>query len=204
MRVGFPPRCSTVVATSGQGLKSWDPIEDNTKMTMNMMNADTNGSLIFTCIKNHIASFVVGEKAMPAYQSLAEEMGFADAVPETLAGVHAKNGALDELERFIEEARTKRERRILKCQLRYGYYPVLPQYETRWWHESLWYFTFCGSSDYGRNLQACDLPHMTVVELKRICRLNRIKRHSRLRRRELIQVLLKRCGSTGAQRRPGR
>ena len=196
MRVGFPPRCSTVVATSGQGLKSWDPIEDNTKMTMNMMNADTEG---------HIASFVVGEKAMPVYRSLAEEMGFADAGFAQVAVLHAKNGVLDELERFIEEARTKREQRILNFQLRCGHIrpPVPPPNERKWWHESLWYFTLCGSRGYGHhhvgvnkhgvcNLQACDLPHMTVVELKRNCRLNGIKRYSRLRRRELIQALLKR------------
>ena len=143
---------------------------------MNMMNADTEG---------HIASFVVGEKAMPVYRSLAEQMGFADAGFAQLAVMEAKNGALDELERFIEETPGVESdgniltRRILDTILRN------PQVIRK-------HIALCSwQTAYKCNFHVQTLPRMTVGELKRHCKMNGIKRYSRLRRHELIQALLK-------------
>ena len=150
-------------------------------MTLNMINADTEG---------HIASFVVGNKAMPAYRSLAEEMGFTDAVPEKLALMVAKNGALDEIERFIEETPgvdsdgNMLTRRWIDAIISKPEEPhkFLVRFSLGLGHFKRQYF--CNTC-IGR------LREMTVGELKRHCKMNGIKRYSKLRRRELIKALLK-------------
>ena len=149
-------------------------------MTLNMINGDTEG---------HIASFVVGNKAMPAYRSLAEEMGFMDAVPEKLALMVAKNGALDELERFIEETPGVDSDGNMLTRRWISMFISKPEEAHKFSiialsHKRFSLGHFCNTS-IGR------LREMTVGELKRHCKMNGIKRYSKLRRRELIQALLK-------------